>query len=794
MKWDAGHTQIKPIRISGVVKNESGDGIEGISVSIIESNLGTITNDAGLFSINNIKLYKFTIEFSGTGYRTKSILVNQQNTSEQLNIIMEKFIPEMKAIRIWGKNDPLTSVQRMTDISGTFLTAGKKNEIINISNVDANIAQKTGRQLFAKVPGVFVYDMDGSGNQVNIATRGLDPHRSWEFNIRQNGIITNSDMYGYPASHFNPAMESIEKVELIRGTAALQYGAQFGGMINYVTKKPDSTKPLSYENMTTVGSFGLFSTYNAVSGKTGKWTYSAYYSKRISKGYRKNASSDFDGHFISIAYQANEKLLVKAELGHSRYIYQIPGPLSDSMFRENPRQSTRSRNWFSPDIYVPSLSAEWKISSNTFMQFSLSGVFGTRNSVQFIGFADAKDTINSMTNQYKPRQVDIDKFNSKTAEVKIVHKYSIGSVKSVLSAGVQYMHNDLHRRQQGKGTTGSDFDLSLTSPIWGRDLQFKTKNLAIFAENIFYLSKSWSISPGVRMEKGETNMIGEISYYDSAKLPLLIKHNFPLFGISSQYIVNENIRLYAGIGQAYRPVIFKDVIPATSLEVINPNLKDASGYTFEAGFNGKWKGVLSYDVSYFHLAYNNRMGSMVLDDVNGNSYNYRTNTGNSVTDGLEFFLEAVPLRGKDNFSLSVFTSTSWMNARYTNASVVVGNKNIDISGNKLESVPRVISRNGLRVFYKNISTSLQYSYVSETFSDPFNTKVPPSNGSKGPVQAYGLWDIDASVHFLNYFQIKMGVNNLLNKHYFTKRPTFYPDPGIWPSDGRAFYMTFCFKI
>jgi Fe(3+) dicitrate transport protein len=185
---------------------------------------------------------------------------------------------------------------------------------------------------------------------------------------------------------------------------------------------------------------------------------------------------------------------------------------------------------------------------------------------------------------------------------------------------------------------------------------------------------------------------------------------------------------------------------------------------------------------------------MVLEDVYGNSYNYRTNTGNAVTDGLEIYFEAVPLRGKDNFSLSVFTSTSWMNARYTNASVIVGNKNIDISGNKLESAPTWISRNGLRVFYKNISTSLQYSYVSETFSDPFNTKVPPSNGSKGPVPAYGLWDIDASVHFLNYFQIKMGVNNLLNKHYFTKRPTFYPDPGIWPSDGRAFYMTFCFKI
>ncbi len=63
-----------------------------------------------------------------------------------------------------------------------------------MDGVNGNIAEKTGRQIFAKIPGVFVHDMDGSGNRVNISTRGLDPHRSWEYNIRQNGIITNSDM------------------------------------------------------------------------------------------------------------------------------------------------------------------------------------------------------------------------------------------------------------------------------------------------------------------------------------------------------------------------------------------------------------------------------------------------------------------------------------------------------------------------------------------------------------------------------------------------------------------------
>jgi Fe(3+) dicitrate transport protein len=84
-------------------------------------------------------------------------------------------------IKSWMRRD----INRLPDEANGYLNAGKKNELINISATNANIAIKTGRQLFSKVPGVFVYDMDGSGNQLNIATRGLDPHRSWEFNIRQ---------------------------------------------------------------------------------------------------------------------------------------------------------------------------------------------------------------------------------------------------------------------------------------------------------------------------------------------------------------------------------------------------------------------------------------------------------------------------------------------------------------------------------------------------------------------------------------------------------------------------------
>lgn len=168
-----------------------------------------------------------------------------------------------------------TKKQNLPDVVGTYLYTGKKTELISLSNIDADISMKSARQVFAKSPGIFVYDMDGGGNQVNIASRGLDPHRGWEFNIRKDGVITNSDMYGYPASHYSMPFESIERIEIVKGTGSLQYGAQYGGILNYVSKKPDSSKSISLESIQTVGSYNMLSSYNALSGTKGKISYYA---------------------------------------------------------------------------------------------------------------------------------------------------------------------------------------------------------------------------------------------------------------------------------------------------------------------------------------------------------------------------------------------------------------------------------------------------------------------------------------------------------------------------------------
>ncbi|WP_394990472.1 TonB-dependent receptor domain-containing protein [Emticicia sp.] len=322
---------------------------------------------------------------------------------------------------------------------------------------------------------------------------------------------------------------------------------------------------------------------------------------------------------------------------------------------------------------------------------------------------------------------------------------------------------------------------------WGRDLHFKTQNIAIFVENRINLTSKLAISPGFRIESGESKMSGIISYYDPEKLPNVIPHRFPLFGLNADYQLSKNQNLYAGFSQAYRPVIFKDIIPASIYEKSSDNLKDANGYNFEAGYKGNFE-KLRVEFTYFQLLYKNRLGTLAQTDAKGNFQILRTNIGDSFTNGLEMFVEYYT-RINDKANFSIFSSTSLMQAKYLKAEIRSGEKNISIEGNFVESTPQVISRNGATFRYRKVSLTSLFSYTAKSFADALNTVQPSANGSVGLVPAYGILDFNATYRISSNLLLKLNLNNATNKQYFTKRPQFYPGPGIWASDGRSVNLT-----
>jgi Fe(3+) dicitrate transport protein len=427
------------------------------------------------------------------------------------------------------------------------------------------------------------------------------------------------------------------------------------------------------------------------------------------------------------------------------------------------------------------------LSKNTKLQFISSAVIGQRKSVLFDRPASVIDTINPNTLQYNNRQVDIDRFNSFTQELKVLQHYKIGSFSNVFVAGIQLINNDLHRTQLGKGTTGTDYDLTLVDPIWGRDLHFKTKNVAFFAEHNWNINQKIAINFGARYELGESRMSGKIVYYPENEIPVVISRQFPLLGASFEYKLFKNTAFYGGFSQAYRPMLFKDIIPSSIFEKVDPNIKDAYGYNLEFGFRGDYK-FLKWDVTGFVLQYNNRFGTLALTDSLGNFYTYRTNIGNSTTKGLEIFIQGNWKLFK-NSNLILFTSTSIMDGKYTSGSLRSGNQNVSLVGKKIDSVPTIITRNGLTFQVSAWSFTFLMSHTGKSFADPLNTELPNANGTIGLVPGYTLFDFNTSFKISKTLELKAGINNFTNKQYFTKRPLFYPGPGVWSSDGRNITFT-----
>ncbi|MBC6491072.1 TonB-dependent receptor family protein [Flavihumibacter stibioxidans] len=702
-------------------------------------------------------------------------------------------------------NQQRSQMLTLAPVKGTYIYSGKKTEILHVSAMDANKVDNNPRQLFAKVPGVYVYENDGSGNQVNIATRGLTAHRSWEMNVRLNDVMTNSDLYGYPASHFNAPTESIDRIEIVRGSGALQYGGQFGGMVNYITKEADSTRKFSFESSNSTGSYGLLSTFNAIGGKIKKLSYYSYINYRQSNGYRDNSEYDYLAAHAHVQYEFNKRLKLRMEYNFMEYVNHLNGGLTDAQFRENPRQSTRSRNYYSPSIHVPSLHLDYSISRNTTLNLISSAILGSRNSVQFIALSTVPDTINATTGNYNHRQVDIDHYNSYANEARIKHHYHWLGNKQTIVAGIRYINNNLIRKQMGKGTTGSDYDLRLTDPVWGRDLGFRTSNISFFAENLLQVHPKLTFTTGLRYENGRTKMNGSIRNFNPADIPVTIAHKFFLLGAGIQYELNNTIQVFANWSQAYRPVLFADVIPATTLNKIDPGIRDAFGSNAELGIRGTAGNRFRFDLTFFSLQYKHRTGNIALTDESGNTYLYKTNTGNSLSQGIEFYGEAILLGhlntgsgrpdAKRGIRLSVFTSTAIIHARYTKGTIVAGRSNLDVKGNRIEAAPPLISRNGLQGRYGKISGLIQYSYTSSSYADPLNTAEPNASGTIGKVPAYHLFDLNLSYRITSAVTARFMLNNIFNKQYFTERPAFFPGPGgLYPADGRSLIFSVGIKL
>jgi Fe(3+) dicitrate transport protein len=794
-------------RITGQVTDEAGTGIDGAQVYIKTLDKIVPAGPDGSFVLNVPTKGQYQLILFNFEYQVLEQTVDVQG-DVSMSFPLKPLSTDLAEVIISEEREKVFQLTRLNPVEGTAIYAGKKSEVVLLDNVIANKSSNNSRQIYAQVVGLNIYESGDGGLQLSVGGRGLDPNRTSNFNTRQNGYDISADVLGYPESYYTPPAEALQEIQVVRGAASLQYGTQFGGLINFKMHRPSSHK-IAVVSRQSVGSFNFFSSFNSFSGTNGKFSHYTYFQYKRGDGYRPNSGFESNNAFTNLNYVFSDKTTLSVDLTYLNYLAQQPGGLTDSQFAQNPNFSNRERNWFEVNWKLASAKLEHEFTNRTKASLMLFGLDAGRNALGYRGDpidpntnpVSAEDPTDEFGNYIYPRDLIKGHFQNWGMEGRFLTRYGLGSRDHVLLLGSKlYVANNASIQGPGNSNKGPNFQFSRAAhpdyPAQSSFL-FPNKNLAIFGENIFMINDRLSITPGFRFENIRTESAGSYSLvtYDLANNPIGIREetdnrtlsrSFVLFGIGASYQGTGDQEWYLNLSQNYRSVTFSDIRVVNPTFTVDPNISDERGFTSDIGVRGRWKQVLSYDASVFTMVYDDRIGTVFDNRAN----RVRGNIGNALIYGVELFgdmnllsfMAVDPARRKLNW----FVNAALTDSYYTQSQLQ------NVEGKKVEFIPFINWKSGLNFGAGNFQGSLQWTYLSAQFTDAENSAIPESsdnrNGVIGEIPSYQIWDLSMAYSY-KHVRLESGINNLFNTSYYTRRATGYPGPGIIPSDPRTVYFT-----
>ncbi len=784
--------------VNGVVTfSENDKALTGVNVYDKDAGLLAVTDTSGKFQFETSKVTMILVFFSSE-FEIKEVKINTAK-AQNLKVALQDLTTELSEVIINAHKRRAFELKRLKDVEGTAIYAGKKTEVVLVDQSMANLASNNARQIYSQVAGLNIFQNDDAGLQLNVGGRGLDPNRTANFNTRQNGYDISADVLGYPESYYTPAAEGLEEIQVIRGAASLQYGTQFGGLINFKIKQPNPNKALEVITRNTLGSFGLYTNFTSLSGTKNKWSYYTYFNYKKGDGFRPNSEFESKNLFAHLGYQFNKNTSLEGEVTYLNYLAQQGGGLTDDMFNQDPYQSNRARNWFEVDWLLYNLKFAHEFSEKTNFTFNFFGLNASRNALGF------RTNRVSQVDSGTERDLIKGDFNNFGFETRLLSKYKLFNKNATFLIGSKYYKADNYQRQ-GPGSDGTDADFNFTDVDFPNypnqsEFDFPNLNVAVFGENIFYVSDKFSITPGFRFEYIKTQSEGFFRNIntDGAGNVILneviednrdFERSFVLLGIGLSYKPNTNLEIYGNVSQNYRSVTFSDIAINNPAFAIDPDITDEKGFTADLGIRGNYKKMVSYDLGVFGLFYNNRIGFVQEVFPGDRIKSVRGNVGDALMFGVEslfdFNLKKIFDLNND-FQLNYFVNMSIINSEYTSS------ESSGIKGNKVEFVPDLNLKTGLNGGYKNLQASIQYTYLGKQFTDATNSTAGSISGVIGEIPQYDILDVSLSYTYKT-FKLEAGINNVLDNAYFTRRATGYPGPGIIPSAPRNWYTTLQIKF
>jgi Fe(3+) dicitrate transport protein len=648
-------------------------------------------------------------------------------------------------------------------VEGTRINAGKKTSFVKPEEFPTFSGQDY-REVMATTPGIIVSE-EPSSPIINFGYRGLNSQRSEFMQVLKDGVTIKNEQFGFPETHYTPILDAVQRIELIRAGAALQFGPQPGGAINFVMKMPRVDAPFHFTTKNVFGSYDYYRNYTEADGTVGALGYYLYYDHRQQEGFREaNSDYDLNGGSARLVWDVTKDSRFILTLDAYDEEHGEPGGLRrreainppNSVFVEDDRTATtRFFDRFRLERYFATLEYQKFFSERTELDVNAFGGYLTRWSKRQRGggFGTLPSGPDANTNSIQLRSD-----YTEGLDARVRHDYDLVSDVSTIAGGIFFYHALQDRRDERGQTPDAEHGML-------RNLNTgETWDGAIFAENRFHFGRL-SIVPGMRLEFLNQSVDEEVNVSN----PLHSQSDFnfvPLFGLGLGYVLIEGqqivaappvaggkgaeaknppapvitaggpprVELYGTVSQAYRPITYGELVPTGASSVVNGNLKEGNSLQFEYGLRGKPFPYLNFDVGGFYFTFDDQVGDIILP----NGFTSTGNIGDSRYIGFEAATEldilALINGGAPSpyGNLMLYDNVTVLDAEFTSG---------PNSGNTPAYAPNYQVKTGAIYSYKDtFKIALLGTLVDDEFGDD-------GDSFEGFIPAYNVWDSRPNSNF-----------------------------------------------
>lgn len=654
--------------IQGRVMTNDNQPAENVTVTLKELNRNTLTNQQGVYSIKHIKPGQYTLVVTMAGLQSKeqSVTVKAEAVTETDFTLSEnhKQLEEVVVTNRRSLNDQPVSIGKIAvdpmDLPQSLSIIGqgliREQQALRLSDAIRN------------VNGVYITTTRGNV-QESFGARGYNLGNT---NLFKNGFRVNSGVM--------PELSSLEKVEVLKGSAAVLYGQVApGGIVNMVTKQPKFTR--GGELSMRIGSYDLY-----------KPAFDLYGPINSSIAYRVNGTYEKAGSFRnqveSERYYINPSLLFKLGkrtelLAEGDFLYHnfTPdfgiGTLGGKQIPNVPRSSFFGTSWqYSKTKQTTTtfsvrhqLADNWKLSSSFSYQFYKRDYYAVER-IQ----ADA----NGEWVRPLGRILTDEQFYA--AQVNLNGKFHTGQLEHNLLAGIDAdrsvsSNNDFTFPAVSGLAAGSYDKINILDPgkytmrtdipeaTAIREREAPINRFGGYVQDLIKLSPKFNVLAGIRWSYIDTKGIDSTNFLTGAKTTGSSRSDkafSPRFGLVYKPFTSTSF--FASYSNSFNVNSGQDL----EGKPVKPSIIDQ----YELGVKNQFlNGMLSANVTVYRIKNNNlaQTAPYLLDGTPNNNSNFKLLSGETTSDGVEVDFAAYPVQG-----LSITAGYSYNYLRYTKTDTTVG--------------------------------------------------------------------------------------------------------------------------